>query len=65
MGKINKNNPVLIFLSLMLFAVVMWIDFFGVGVALPLIAQDFSVSIHAVHWLVTLYAIGYVGFIVK
>ena len=64
MGKINKNNPVLIFLSLMLFAVVMWIDFFGVGVALPLIAQDFSVSIHAVHWLVTLYAIGYVGFIV-
>ncbi len=60
----TKNNPVLIFFSLMLFCVVMWIDFFGVGVALPLIASEFSVSINAVHWLVTLYAIGYVGFII-
>lgn len=61
----NQVNPVLFFCATTLIPFMLCIDFLGIGVVLPSIASDFSASMDQVHWLITLFAIGYVGFIIS
>ena len=59
-----KLSKFTIFSTLMLCPLLIGIDFLGIGVTLPSIAKGFGVSLDTVHWLVTIFAIGYVGFVI-
>ena len=62
--KNNKNNQIsnlaLIF-SLLLCPLMVGIDFLGIGIVLKPIKNTFNVDLDTVHWIISIFAIGYVS----
>ena len=52
------------FFTLMLCPFLMGVDFLGIGVALPYIQTYFNLQAGGVQWIITLFAVGYVSFVV-
>ena len=61
----KKINTTLLFLATTLIPLMICIDFLGIGVVLPSIAKDLGAKSSQVHWLITMFAIGYVSLIIS
>jgi MFS family permease len=59
-----SSSKLSVFFTLMLCPFLMGVDFLGIGVALPYITRYFSLHDSTTHWMITLFAIGYVSFVV-